>query len=274
MRILPVGKAFNHVMSSTLNNLRFAFHSQWPWMLVWSTLLAGLLLTSYVALGTTAGLGDPAVQEKMRNMPGLAALFAAWVLVILVVGLVAVGSVAVNWHRYVLKDELPAGMARLRVDDLVWRYLGNVLLISMIAGLVAVPVAVIANLLFSFMGAFGAPFILAAVLLAVMPVFYRLSVKLPAIAMGRKDFSLRDAWQATQGNWWQIAGLAVWLTIISFAAALLLFGVTLLLQFLLPEQLADLVDLVVQLAANWVLTVFSITTLTSLYGFFVEGRDF
>lgn len=274
MRILPIGTAFGHVMSSTLNNLRFAFHSQWPWMLVWSTLLAGLMLTMYVALGTTAGLSDPAVQEKMREMPGLAALFAVWIIALLVVGLVAVASVAVNWHRYVLKDELPVGMARLRVDDLVWRYLGNVLLITLIAGLVGVPVAIVASLIFAFLGPVGAPFILAAILLAVMPVFYRLSVKLPAIAMGRKDFTLRDAWQTTQGNWWQIAGLAVLLTIISFAAALLMFGVTLLLQMLLPGQLADLADLVVQLAANWVLTVLSITTLTSLYGFFVEGRDF
>jgi hypothetical protein len=274
MRILPIGTAFGHVMSSTLNNLRFAFHSQWPWMLVWSTLLAGLMLTMYVSLGTTAGLADAAVQEKMREMPGLAALFAVWIIALLVVGLVAIASVAVNWHRYVLKDELPAGMARLRVDDLVWRYLGNAMLITLIAGLVGVPVALVASLIFAFLGPVGAPFILAAILMAVLPVFYRLSVKLPAIAMGRKDFTLRDAWLVTQGNWWQIAGLAVLLTIVSFVAALFMFGVTLLLQMLLPEQLADLADLGVQLAANWVLTVLSITTLTSLYGFFVEGRDF
>jgi hypothetical protein len=274
MRILPIGTAFGHVMSSTLNNLRFAFQSQWPWMLVWSALLAALMLTMYATLGTTAGLGDDAVQAKLREMPGLAALFAVWIIALLVVGFVAIASVAVNWHRYVLKDELPAGMARLRVDELVWRYLGNVLLVTLIAGLVSVPVAVVASVIFSILGNFGAPFILAAVLLAVLPVFYRLSVKLPAIALGRKDFTLRDAWQATQGNWWQIAGLAVLLTIVSFGAALLMFGVTLLLQMLLPEQLAGLADLVVQLAANWVLTVLSITTLTSLYGFFVEGRDF
>jgi hypothetical protein len=34
MRTLPVLAAFNHVLRSTINNLGFAWHLSWPWMIV------------------------------------------------------------------------------------------------------------------------------------------------------------------------------------------------------------------------------------------------
>jgi len=40
----------------------------------------------------------------------------------------------VNWHRYILLDEVPHGMERLRLDATVWRYVGNILLIALILG--------------------------------------------------------------------------------------------------------------------------------------------
>jgi len=51
----------------------------------------------------------------------------------------------------------------------------------------------------------------------------------------------------------------------------------LLLQYTIgtaSPALWDVVGTVLQMAVNWIFTIFGITILTSLYGFFVENRDF
>jgi hypothetical protein len=40
------------------------------------------------------------------------------------------------------------------------------------------------------------------------------------------------------------------------------------------EVLALVISAGIQIVATWILSIFGITLLTSLYGFFVEGRDF
>jgi hypothetical protein len=101
---------------------------------------------------------------------------------------------------------------------------------------------------------------------------YRLAVKLPSVALGRNDFFMGDAWRATDGNFWQILGL-----VLLFFICLLLIGLVMLLLAYLFGQLGTLglsVLIAIQVAVNWVATILGVTLLTSLYGFFAEGREF
>lgn len=62
-----------------------------------------------------------------------------------------------------------------------------------------------------------------------------------------------------------------------FFICLFLVGLVMLLLTYLIAQLGMLglsVLLAIQVAVNWVATILGVTLLTSLYGFFVEGREF
>lgn len=261
MRKLPVGAAFGHVLRSTINNLKFAWHLSWPWLLV--ILPLNLIASIYgVSEGLTPGTpsGGAAV---LSIVIGLMSMFAF-------------SSIAVSWHRHILLDEVPQGWARLRADNTVWRYFGNTLLIFLIILAGLLPVIIVAAVLLAFMGDVGAvisvPLYLAGALFS-LAAFYRLSVKLPAIALERQDFQMRDAWAATQNNNWQLIGLAL-LFFVSVIVLALLVGVA---SWLLAQTGANFllfVGLAAQIALNWIVTIMGVTLLTSLYGFFVEGREF
>lgn len=264
MRKLPVIDAFAHAARSTANNLAFAFHVSWPWMLV---LLPILIVTNALAL---TNLDFNPVTDPFPAGFLAAALGAG------LAQAVAFASIAVNWHRYVLLDEMPQGAQRLRIDGMVWRYFGNILLIALIIGLCGGLGALIigfASAAFGDLGFYIAMALLIAGVLYAFAAFYRLGVKLPAIALERRDFGLRDAWRITTGNNARMLGLGLLYLIVGVAGALLaaalgaafgLFGSTIGAAF----------SVAVQLVINWVLTILGITLLTSLYGYFVEDRNF
>lgn len=260
-RTLPAGACISHAINSVRNNIAYAFRISWPWYLV------------IILLGLGAGmLAERASGGNPEANPG------STLPIYLGLGLfnlLAFASIAVNWHRYILLDEVPAGSGLFRLDDKTWRYFGNVLLISLI--LIAVSTLVVLPLVFlgSLMNAsvlLGFLAVAAAFCL-IGPLFFRLSIKLPAIALGRRDFSLSHALAATRGN-----GLPLFLVFLfEIAAALGMILVLLLLVFIagaVSEMLAFALGTVLQILVNWIFTIFGITVLTSLYGFFVEGRDF
>jgi len=265
MRTLPVFDAFRHAIRSTIDNIGFAFHISWPWMLLMLPLnIAGNFY--FISRGASEA-------EKFDAKNSLI------LLVLIVVPLIAYSSIAVNWHRYVLLDEMVDGWQRLRIDGLMWRYVGNffaiILLIAVgaFAGIFAIELA---GLIFGKApGNFG-KFVLFAGLIALYAIMivsaYRLSVKLPAIALGRRDFTLRDAWAATDGNFWQLLGL-----FLLFLACALLMGVVVYVVALAFAKFGAVglsVALAIQVVLNWIATILGVTLLTSLYGYFVEGRNF
>jgi hypothetical protein len=184
--------------------------------------------------------------------------------------LIGFASMAVTWHNYILRDEMPRGLALLRIDGTVLRYFGNFLLLSLIMVGVAIPAAAVSSLL----GVAGAVFLLPYVFLVMMPVFYRFSIKLPAIAIGRKDFSMRDAWNFSAHNWWQIVGLVMLSILLSLVVGIAASAFGFVVQNLLGGYAGVVIDTIVQLVVQWFFTILGITMLTSLYGFFVEKRDF
>ena len=265
MRKLPVTGALNHAFKSTRDNVAFAFHISWPWMLMLLPVNVGGNL--YLILN---GWGDPQriePQELVVLLPMLA------------VSIVAYASIAVNWHRYVLLDEVADGWQRLRIDTLMWRYIGNGFLIGLIlvAGAFAAGLGIaLIGMIFGAIIGKAATIIVVPAMLAlyagVLVAAYRLSVKLPAIALGRRDFSLRDAWTATAENFWPLLGLIVLFVTGVLIAALGMFLISYIFGALGTVGLS--LALAIQVVVNWVATILGVTLLTSLYGFFVEGRNF
>ena len=260
-RKLSAGACIRHAVSSVRNNIAYAFRISWPW---YAVLIAVNLAASFVI----TPFEPNAPQEP--SAPQSLALFA-----LIILSLVAFASIAVNWHRYILLDEVPQGSELFRLDSKTWRYFGNLILITlilvMIFAVIMTPIVLVAEYATALAFPAFVVGVIALIFAAIMA--FRLSVKLPAVAVGRTDFGLRHAFAATQGN-----GVPLFLIILfEFAVVLGAAIVMYVLIFVLSAinaMLAVVVSAVLQIVINWIFTIFSITVLTSLYGFFVENRNF
>jgi len=101
----------------------------------------------------------------------------------------------------------------------------------------------------------------------------RLSVKLPAVALGNTDFGFRDAWKATTDNNWQLLGVFLLNAAVVFGALVLLVIIAGIINAISPAA-AQVFLLVADAVLKLFLTLFNASIFTSLYGFFVERRDF
>lgn len=182
-----------------------------------------------------------------------------------IISIIAVCSIAVSWHRFILRDEPAAG---LRLDGDVLRYAGNTVLIMLAMLLPAVIFLSIVMIAPGPGALLGIPVIVLAGGVAT-----RASIKLPAVALGNKDFSFRDAWTASEGNFWQCVGVFL-------LNAAILLGILLVLTIVagVLARAGEGLSLTFQLVAVAILqlfyAVFNASIFTSLYGFFVERRDF
>lgn len=270
MRKLPVFKALGHAFRSTMDNIGFAFHISWPWVLI--LLPFNVATNLYMVLNGLETGGEPD--------PAKIGMYFAVATPLILASIVAYASIAVNWHRYVLLDEIAEGWQRLRIDGLMWRYIGNFILIGLVVIACTIPLGILFFII-GFLaqgilqGSVGTIAFVAAGIIFYAFLFivsYRLMVKMPAVALGRRDFSMGDAWRATSENSWRMLGL-----LILFVLCLVLIGVIMLAityAFGLLGTIGLSLAVAIQVMVNWVATILGVTLLTSLYGFFVEGREF
>jgi hypothetical protein len=272
MRKLPVFDAIGHAITSTFKNFPFAFHVSWPWMLV--------IMPLSVATNLYVLFNDLAFERGSNPQPGQTAQYFLAVLPLVVVNVLAYSAIAVSWHRYILLDEVPQGWARLRLDRPMWRYIGNFLLILLIllgCGVAAgIGVGIAALLVRMILGEtvmtiLIVPVAIAGYIYGIISM-YRMLVKLPAVALGREDFTIADAWFSTRGNQMRLFGMLVVTVCLSLAV-----GTTMLAAvyvFNLFGTIGLSISIAFQVLVNWALTIFGVTILTSLYGFFVQDRNF
>lgn len=262
MRELPVTKVIDHSVRSTLNHFAFAVHVSWPWLLV--------ILPFHVAANLYINFNMP---ENPNDAPVGVALASTGIGLLTAI---VFSSIAVSWHRYVLLDEIPQGIQRLRLDWTVWRYFGNTILIVLLMFVVGFPVGLVLVLIGLFLGEASLIVIvpaMIALMLAALVYSYRLGVKLPAVALERSDYRFKNALADTMGNFWRFVGLGV-VVILIFIAALVAIGGPIFLLSSFANAGIEAVLLAVQLVANWIITIWGVTLLTSLYGYFAEKRDF
>ena len=151
---------------------------------------------------------------------------------------------------------------------MVWRYAGNSLAIML---MVLAPVLMLTAIVAMLPPA--AAIVLAAATLGAGAVITALSIKLPAVALGRTDFGFRDAWTACEGNFWPLMGVFVLNAALFLVAVLCIIAAVAAAMSISP--VAGLaVQLVLGAAVQLFYTIFNASVFTSLYGFFVERRDF
>jgi hypothetical protein len=248
MRKLSPVKAVSHALNSVWSFRGMALRIGMLWVPI---ILVAALAEYYT------GRPDPRSQEMTPE--------ALVQVVTGIITIIAVCSIAVSWHRFILRDEPAAG---LRLDADVFRYAGNTLLL-MLAMLAPALIFLSIVLVAPGPGAIlGLPIIVLA-----GGVVTRASIKLPAVALGNKTFSFRDAWAASEGNFWPCVGV-----FLLNAAVLLVILLALTVIAGILGRISEGLSLVFQIAAVSVLqlfyAVFNASIFTSLYGFFVERRDF
>ncbi len=218
---------------------------------------AGLLLVMAILFGSAA----TAVLDPMADPEALGgAMGAAGVLFILVSGISWLWIV-VNWHRFVLLEETPSSwIAPMRVGRMA-AYFFTIL--AMYVGLTLVMIVVLMPIAFL---SGGAEWLMVLVALAAVTylgiVFGRLSVLLPAAAVGRR-LGVSEAWNATRGS----SGTLVMLFLF-FLVANFLLAIPILLLSLIP-----VIGILGQVIFQWGIMLIGASLLTTLYGHYVEKRD-
>lgn len=202
------------------------------------------------------------------------------VVFICVAGVMAAMSISVNWHRRILLDEKPTGLLWFRLDGVVWRYLGNVIVILVVLGLFGMAAGAAIKL--------GVPAMEPKLAQAAKPIgtaasgvigllallaSYRLSIKLPAVAAGNRQFGFGAAWRATRKNTGRYLGFTFWLVFTLAIGGAIAGGAVFAQQKLAnPWITAGAFGLS---GVIGLLSLFALMTVaTSHYRFFGEATDF
>jgi hypothetical protein len=250
------------------DNRSVAFRLSWPWFMFF--VLPVSLVSSFV-IAPVSNQTTYAPSDWWRS---------AVVFVLFVAEVVALSSIAVNWHRYLLLGEVAEGRLRVRLDAVVWRYFRNVFAVGIATILLAIVILTVVGLFAFPIFGLGNPEAVqdhivswsAAMFLSMLLPFavaFRMSIKLPCIALGEKGYGFGDAWQDSR---------AVFLPILLFVAiyGLIDFGPMTLLNYWDPHLHSTtagvLFSALVYFAWRWIMTILHITTLTLAYQVFHQGR--
>ena len=248
---------------------RVAFWLSWPWF-VFFVLPVSLVSSFVIAPVSNQTTYDPS--DWWRSGVVFVLFFAE---------VVALSSIAVNWHRYLLLGEVAEGRRRVRLDAIVWRYFRNVFVVGVAAVLLAGVISIVVFLFFFSMIDFGKPEAVQNNLVSIsivsffcmlLPFYvaFRMSIKLPSVALGEKGYGFGNAWQDSR---------AVFLPILLFVAiyGLIDFGPMTLLNYWDPHLQSTtagvLFSALVYFAWRWIMTILHITTLTLAYQVFHRGRS-
>ena len=233
-------KIFAHAMRLVFGNLGDALR------------ISGVLYLLGAGLSTTAALAIPL--SPSRWLPLLIVNIVASVLYI---------WVATAWHRFVLLDEHPDALLPAFNGRRVLVYVGYSLLVSLALAAIGLVGGI-------FVGIFAAAhvwiIVVPVAIIAVLVVFvvsYRLSVVLPAASV-EKPIKLRDAWEDTRGSTWVMISIAL-LTFVSLAVVSLISRAVLAIGGLPLVELWSAI-------AGWVVLMVGVALITTLYGFYVDGR--
>lgn len=256
-----VVSVFLEVLRGTIANVGPAARMAWPWLL--------LLVPLQVAVNLNT-LRDGSTADGASYGPLI--LSTAYWLVTLLAG----ASFAVNYHRLLLLEEETGD--RLRLDRLMWRYLGNGLLIMipffLLLMVFLVPVMIVSGV-FHTSEDTRAPDLSVSLgmslsMIIPMAVLQCLSLKLPAIAIGRDDYSFADGWRDARGYFVQIIGFTVLTSVLAAPAGILI-------SLWMPDVQSNLGAALLHalLSAAWTMfmTLFAITTLTVFYAVLAEGAE-
>lgn len=266
---LPIIATVNAVYKLTWHNVTYAIRISWLWCVLIISL--SQFIFPYLVIedeGTKFG----------RLEWGLLALW-------LIVYAAGWSSIAVLWHRRLLRDEAPGGVP-IRLDAFAWRYLLRFIFIFCLVGILASLVEALSGDRFAIVNsirgsvsglaelAFENPlwFLISLLISAAMIMMsLRLSVALPAAAVGDVTNGPAAAWDATAGNSFRLLMIAI-------LVALPLLAVDSLVSRLEApltssgEPLSELLHIVISQVLSLFPLLLGVTLLSLVYAILIEKR--
>jgi hypothetical protein len=285
---LPVWQTVRASYAIVGRNLRQLVRICWVWVLIMVPVYTAL---DWLAETWPGGSGPQAAHRWLRAIG--AALPSP-------VDAPFLASIAVAWHRLILRGERVTQAAYVRIDGVVWRYVlyalaflllerGTLLISAFLVEYLAIEADLIV---------LAAPAATGATMCVGLLVLPRLSLVMPALALGER-LSLRPAWRITRRNTLRLGAATALCMLPAVTLALLipllmlLVGAPWWLGFSWPQIVAlmwanlPLWGLAIQLSQSLayavfvaiaypVLTIFGVTLLSLTYRFFAvpgEGRS-
>lgn len=168
--------------------------------------------------------------------------------------------IAVAWHRYILRVEVPSSILPAFHGKRLLAYLGY----SVLIGIVLIVPTILLGMIAGFVAQAGLGAAILGALIVLVPMILitlRLCSALPAAALG-EPLGLRGAWDATRGATPDFLVLALIAAVASFAIDLPMF----LFSGAMPLAVGW------TLISLWIKTMVGASILTTIYGHYVEHR--
>jgi hypothetical protein len=231
---LPFWDAVGLAYSSYFGNFVAVLRASWLWLVVVAglTAFAGWQQWSWMA-SAMANLGPGLPPPELPKSSEMAVLLGLANILILLGGV----SIAVAWHRLMILDEQPGLSGSNVVTKNLWRYI--VMAIALFLTLFLPMIAIMLPTFYFLLPASGGrtslppgflvPFLFFVAYLVGIAIMLRLTLLLPARAIGNTDLTFRETWNRTRGNTWRLFWGMVVTTIppvlIAEIGFLLIFGV-------------------------------------------------
>lgn len=250
-------RIFTHSLRQVFGNLGPAIKLS---LLPFLVLIAAVLLIGWIAI-TPQGA---ATESDFWVLFG-------WGLVILVVYIACFLAVAVNWHRFILQNEVPSLIPQLHGKAMI-SYLVRLIVISLIAIAIIIPSGLLLVRIIGAAFSSGViwPLLILGIGLSILltAFFTRLSVSLPSLAIG-EPITLGKGWGSMAGKWGTLIVLALIMMGLQMIVGQILDAI--MLSTSLPP-FAYILMMFVYVAYYWLVTMLSLSILTTLYGHYVQGR--
>ncbi|MDA7963751.1 hypothetical protein [Ruegeria sp.] len=167
--------------------------------------------------------------------------------------------IAVSWHRFILLEEYPSGILPTFRFDRILAYFGRLLLLGLMLIIGYFP----AGMVLSAVGGGLALGLIIIYVLFLLVCFYRLSIILPAAAIGH-PITLAEAWNSTR----ETGGAILLMLLVAFVFQLIVQFLFTLLAFI--PILGPLLSVFL---GTLVLPMINVSILTTMYGIFIEKRE-
>jgi hypothetical protein len=201
---LPLWTTIRLSYSSYFRDFPDVLRISWLWLAVVTTLFG---IATWVEFSLSASLAA----GMRRGMPPSKPVetFVFITIVILVYAFAGV-SIAVAWHRRIILREHPGFSGSNVATKNLWRYVGVGFALALIVYLPLLVIFLLMSALLSPVAKAGTPWSLIPIAmifllwLAGFAVTLRMSLLLPARAVGDMDLTFKETWKRTSGNTWRI----------------------------------------------------------------------
>lgn len=270
-------QVFALCIRQVLNNWRMTLRISWFWLLLIAA--AGILHTA-----AAAGLGSALAGSTPSSPPILISLLSIAWFVLIVFGFC---TVAIAWHRYVLRNEIPSTFYVLQRGWSIGGYFWKTVKIALIFFalffvFVGLPIWLLGfPAVFGFLGltdvgtvpAPGSLILLFAVSIAYSTIgvwiFLRLGTCLPAIAVGNR-MTLAESFRLTRPFARQLFTTAILISLFQAIPSVVQSFAT--VAFGSEVVVLNIVVVVMALVFSWINTFVGIGVLTVIYGHLAENR--